>query len=137
MLLRCYIDKPTFIGSLTGYENLKLLADIQNTIDAEKIKETLIKCDLEDQINKKYGKYSLGMKQKLAIASVLMENPNIMIFDEPFNGIDNKSVEMIRKILLEEKQKGKTILIATHIKEDIDLLCDAIYELDLGQIISK
>jgi len=66
-----------------------------------------------------------------------MENPNIMIFDEPFNGIDNKSVEMIRKMLLEEKQKGKTILIATHIKEDIDLLCDTIYELDLGQIISK
>ena len=135
--MRAFIDKPTFIGSLTGYENLKLLADIQNTIDDEKIKETMIKCDLEDQINKKYGKYSLGMKQKLAIASVLMENPDIMIFDEPFNGIDNKSVEKIRKILLEEKQRGKTILIATHIKEDIDLLCDAIYELDLGEIISK
>lgn len=135
--VRAFIDKPTFIGSLTGYENLKLLADIQNTIDDEKIKDTLIKCDLEDQINKKYGKYSLGMKQKLAIASVLMENPDIMIFDEPFNGIDNKSVEKIRKILLEEKQQGKTILIATHIKEDIDLLCDAIYELDLGEIISK
>jgi ABC-2 type transport system ATP-binding protein len=135
--MRAFIDKPTFIGTLTGFENLKLLADIQKIVDDEKIKDTLIKCDLEDQINKKYGKYSLGMKQKLAIASVLMENPDIMIFDEPFNGIDNKSVEMIRKIFLEEKQKGKTLLIATHIKEDIDLLCDVIYELDLGQIVAN
>ena len=73
------------------------------------------------------------MKQKLAIASVLMEDPDIMIFDEPFNGVDNKSVEKIRNILLTEKQKGKTILIATHIKEDIDLLCDVYTRLDLGE----
>ncbi|HHT38248.1 MAG TPA: ATP-binding cassette domain-containing protein [Mollicutes bacterium] len=134
---RAFIDKPSFIGNLTGFENLKLLADIQNKITDEEIKMALKKCDLEGQMNKKYGKYSLGMKQKLAIASVLMEDPDIMIFDEPFNGVDNKSVEKIRSILLTEKQKGKTILIATHIKEDIDLLCDVIYELDLGEIITS
>ena len=87
-------------------------------------------------MNKLYHKYSLGMKQKLAVAQVLMENPKMMIFDEPFNGIEEKTVEVIKKILLEEKKEGKIILIASHIKEDIEELADAdtIYFVDNGSV---
>ena len=77
------------------------------------------------------------MKQKLGIAQVLMENPDIMIFDEPFNGLEEESVKKIRKLLLDEKKKGKLIIIATHIKEDINELCDIIYRVDNGNIINK
>ena len=77
------------------------------------------------------------MKQKLGIAQVLMEKPDIMIFDEPFNGLEDESVKKIRKLLLDEKKKGKLIIIATHIKEDINELCDIIYRVDNGKIINK
>ena len=78
--------------------------------------------------------YSLGMKQKLGIAQVLMEDPEVLILDEPFNGLDESSAEKIRKLLLEEKEKGKIIILETHIKEDIDTLCDVVYKVDGGKI---
>ena len=116
---RALIEKPNFISNISGFENLKLLASIQNKITDDKILETLKKVDLYEERNKKYGEYSLGMKQKLGIAQVLMEEPKCLILDEPFNGIDRKSVEKIKKILLEEKNNGKLIIITSHIKEDI------------------
>ncbi|HHW68784.1 MAG TPA: ATP-binding cassette domain-containing protein [Tenericutes bacterium] len=85
-------------------------------------------------MNKLYHKYSLGMKQKLAIAQVLMENPKIMIFDEPLNGIEEKAAIAIRKILLEEKKKGKIILIASHIKDDIENIAGIIFNIDGGEV---
>lgn len=85
-------------------------------------------------MNKLYHKYSLGMKQKLAIAQVLMENPKIMIFDEPLNGIEEKTAIAIRKILLEEKKKGKIILIASHIKDDIENIAGIIFNIDGGEV---
>lgn len=85
-------------------------------------------------MNKKYSEYSLGMKQKLGIAQVLMENPEFIILDEPFNGIDEQTVGIIRNLLLEEKKKGKIIIITSHIKEDIELLCDEVYKIDNGKI---
>lgn len=128
--MRVLIEKPNFLPNLTGLENLKLLASIQNKITEDDIIDILNKLNLKDDMNKLYHKYSLGMKQKLAIAQVLMEDPEIMIFDEPFNGIEEKTVKIIKNILLEEKKKKKIILIASHIKDDIEQLADIVYLMD-------
>ncbi len=132
--IRALIEKPKFIDSLSGFDNLKLLANINNTIDDNTINYWLDKIGLLDEKNKLYGKYSLGMKQKLGIIQVLMENPPIMILDEPLNGIDEKSANIVRDILLKEKENGKLILISTHIKEDIETLCNVIYKFDNGNV---
>lgn len=128
------IERPNYLPELTGFENLKMLASINKKIDDTEILNTLKKVNLLDEKDKKFKKYSLGMKQKLGIAQVLMENPDIMILDEPFNGLEEESANKIRKILLEEKEKGKLIIIATHIKEDIDELCNVIFHIDKGKI---
>ena len=131
---RALIEKPKFLPDLTGYENLELLASIQNKIGKKEIEEVMKRLNMEGEKNKKYSKYSLGTKQKLGIAQVLMEDPDIMILDEPLNGIENKTAEIIRNILKEEKAKGKIILIASHIKEDIENLADEVYEVDGGRV---
>lgn len=131
---RALIEKPKFLPDLTGYENLELLASIQNKIGKEEILNILDKLLLTKDMNKKYSKYSLGMKQKLGIAQVLMENPNLIILDEPFNGVENSTAEKIRELLKEEKKKNKIIIIASHIKEDIENLADVVYEVDAGTV---
>ena len=131
---RALIEKPNFIADLTGYENLKLLASIQNLIGKKEIDEIVKKLNLTKEINKKYSKYSLGTKQKLGIAQALMENPNMIILDEPFNGVENSTAQQIRELLKQEKEKGKIIIIATHIKDDIEFLADILYEIDGGQV---
>lgn len=134
--MRIFIEKSAFFPDISGFENLKLLADINKAIDEEKILETLEIVNLIGEKNKKYCKYSLGMKQKLGIAQVIMENPDILIFDEPFNGIEQVTVDKLTKYLLNEKKKGKLIIISTHIKEDLIKLSDEIYLFDNG-LISK
>lgn len=131
---RALIEKPKFLPDLTGYENLALLASVQNKIGKSEIEDVLEKLNLKNEKNKKYSKYSLGTKQKLGIAQVLMENPDLIILDEPFNGVENETAKKIRNILLEEKKKGKIILLASHIKEDITSLADIVYEVDGGKI---
>lgn len=132
--LRAVIEKPGFFPDLTGYENLKLLANIQNIVGEEEILKSLEVVNLLDEKDKKYSKYSLGMKQKLAIAQAIMENPKILILDEPFNGIEEKTVKKIIEYLKEEKIKEKLIIFSTHIKEDLDSLADKIYKIDNGKI---
>lgn len=127
---RALIERPNFLPDLSGYDNLELLAKLQNKIDRNDIEKTLKDVNLFDDKNKKYGDYSLGMKQKLGIAQVLMENPDVIILDEPFNGIEEKTVEKLRKILLKLKSDGKLIIIASHIKEDILQLADDVYMFD-------
>ncbi len=131
---RALIEKPNFMPELTGKENLLLLASIQKIIGEGEIDEVLKLVDLYEDKDKKYHKYSLGMKQKLGIAQVLMEDPKILILDEPFNGLDDKSSKKIRQILLDEKKKKKIIIIATHIQDDVKILCDEIYKVDGGDI---
>ena len=131
---RALIENPDFIPTLSGYENLKLLADIQKKIGKKEIENALIAVNLFESKDKLYYKYSLGMKQKLGIAQVIMEDPNVIILDEPFNGIENESVDKLRSLLLEEKSRGKIILIATHIHEDIDVLSDVVYRVDGGKV---
>lgn len=134
---RALIEKPGFIPELTGYENLEILAKIQNKIGEKEIIAAVEMVNLQNDIFKKYANYSLGTKQKLGIVQVLMEDPDIMIFDEPFNGIENKTAESLRKLLLKLKEKGKLIIIASHIKEDIYNLADEIYEFDDGYITKQ
>lgn len=119
------------------FENLKLLAAIQHKISDEDIVKTLKLVNLDDEMNKKYSNYSLGMKQKLGIAQVLMENPKVIILDEPFNGVENETVKKLRKVLLDEKEKAKIIILASHIKDDIEELADVVYEVDAGNVTER
>lgn len=132
--LRALIEKPSFFPDLTGFENLKLLAQIQNKITEKEILSALETVNLIDEKDKKYSEYSLGMKQKLGIAQVIMEDPKVMLLDEPFNGIEEESVQKISDYLLKQKKKGKIIIISTHIKEDLEKLADQIYYFDNGSV---
>ncbi len=133
--LRALIEKPSFFPELSGYENLILLARIQNKVGRVEIENALKKVNLYDEKDKKFSEYSLGMKQKLGIAQVIMESPDIFILDEPFNGIEEDSVNKIMKILVEEKKKGKLIILSTHVKDDLNKISDIIYKFDDGKII--
>ncbi len=135
--LRALIENPSFLPDLTGFENLELLAKIQNKIDEKQILKTMNDLNLLVEKDKQYFKYSLGMKQKLGIAQVLMENPDIIILDEPFNGVEEKSVGVIKKILLELKKENKIIILSSHIKEDINELADVVYFFDNGEVKRK
>jgi len=130
------IETPGFLPNYDGFHNLKFLAMIRNKITDEKIKETMKRVGLGDVGKKHVGKYSLGMRQRLGIAQAIMEEPDILILDEPMNGLDNNGVEEMRELFLNLKEEGKTILLASHSKEDINLLCDKVYELDHGKIIN-
>lgn len=121
------IDKPGYLGDKTGFENLRYLADIQNKISDEKIKEILERVGLSHTIMQKVKNYSLGMKQKLAIAQAIMEDQDILLLDEPFNGLDVDSVENIRDLLKSLNNQGKTIFLTSHNNEDIDILCDHVF----------
>ena len=129
------IETPGFLPDYTGFQNLKLLAMIRGKISNEKIRETIQLVGLDPDSKKHVGKYSLGMRQRLGIAQAIMEDPKILLLDEPLNGLDNEGVEEMRKVLLEQKEYGKLIIIASHSKEDIDILCDEIFRFDHGKII--
>ncbi len=133
--LRAFIERPSFYPDLTGYENLKLLADIQHQIGEKEILDALDTVNLKEEKDKKYSKYSLGMKQKLGIAQVIMENPEVMIFDEPFNGIEENTVKKLIEYLKKEAKKGKLIIISTHIKEDLEKLTTKVFHVDNQTIV--
>lgn len=126
------IENPGFLSDCTGFKNLKYLAMLKQCISDERIRETIEMVGLDPKSKKPVGKYSLGMRQRLGIAQAIMENPDILILDEPMNGLDNQGVADIRKLLLALKEQGKTILIASHNREDIDVLCDHVWEMDRG-----
>ena len=129
------IETPSFIPYYSGRKNLLELASLNKTIGKKEIDKVLEKVGLYEARNKMVRKYSLGMRQRLGIAQALMEEPETLILDEPMNGLDNDCVEMIRKILGQLKEDGKTILLVSHNKEDIRILCDEIYEMDKGKIV--
>ncbi len=128
------IETPGFLSSYSGYKNLEYLASIKNRIGKKEIKESMERVGLDADSKKKVGKYSLGMRQRLGIAQAIMENPDILILDEPMNGLDNQGVEDVREILLNLKEEGKAIILASHNKEDIEVLCDEVYEMDHGKL---
>lgn len=128
------IETPSFVPYYSGRRNLIELASLNRRIDKKDIDKVLEKVGLYEARNKMVRKYSLGMRQRLGIAQALMEEPDTLILDEPMNGLDNDCVEMIRGILGQLKSEGKTILLVSHNKEDIRLLCDEIYEMDKGKV---
>lgn len=128
------IETPGFLTHLTGRKNLEILADLNRRITKADIRLVMQKVGLNPDMKKPVGKYSLGMRQRLGIAQAIMENPDFLILDEPFNGLDKQGVEDIRKLLLELKEEGKTILLASHNEEDIRILCEQVYLMDGGKI---
>lgn len=129
------IENPGFLSHYSGYKNLEYLASIRKLIGEEQIRASMERVGLDPDSKKKVGKYSLGMRQRLGIAQAIMENPDILILDEPMNGLDNQGVKDVRRILLDLKEEGKTVILASHHKEDIEILCDQVYELDHGRIL--
>ena len=126
------IEAPGFLPNYSGYKNLRFLANIRRKIGKEEILNVLKTVGLAPESRKHVGKYSLGMRQRLGIAQAIMEDPEILILDEPMNGLDNAGVQDIRALLLELKAQGKTILLASHNHEDIAALCDTVHEMDGG-----
>lgn len=129
------IENPGFLNGYTGFKNLSYLAGIRNVIDRARIRESMERVGLDPDSGKKVGRYSLGMKQRLGIAQAIMEDPEILILDEPMNSLDNQGVEDVRGILMGLRDQGKTILLASHNKEDIEILCDEVYEMDRGRLL--
>lgn len=128
------IEAPGFLPTYSGYKNLSFLANIRHKVGKEEILNALDLVGLGQAGKKHVGKYSLGMRQRLGIAQAIMEDPEILILDEPMNGLDNRGVEDMRQLLLNLKAHGKTILLASHNREDISLLCDTVREMDGGCI---
>lgn len=126
------IETPGFIPYYSGYKNLKLLADLNKKISKDEIRNSMIKVGLDPDLKRHVRKYSLGMRQRLGLAQAIMENPDLLILDEPMNGLDKDGVADMRKYLLDLKEQGKTILIASHSSEDIAVLCDTVCEMDKG-----
>jgi ABC-2 type transport system ATP-binding protein len=129
------IENPAFISSYTGFENLKTLASIRGRINDDKIRETLKEMGLEPDDKRTFRKYSLGMKQRLGIAAAIMEEPDLIILDEPVNAIDESGLEQIREILKKHKERGALIIIACHDSDELEFLSDEIIEIAEGKIV--
>ncbi|MCU6708306.1 ABC transporter ATP-binding protein [Paenibacillus sp. J5C_2022] len=130
------LEKPSFLGHLTGYANLQMLAKIRNVTKNEDIQYYMNMLGLDWENDKKFKKYSLGMKQKLGIIQAIMENQQIIILDEPFNALDETSVGTLREVLEKLRAEQKLIVMTSHNKEDIQLLCDHTFTISDGKIIS-
>lgn len=128
------IETPGFLANLSGRRNLEILADLRGKLKRKQITEALLHVGIDPNLRKPVAKYSLGMRQRLGIAQALMENPELLILDEPFNGLDRHGTQEIRSLLLHEKERGKTILLASHNSEDIRILCDRVFEMDAGRL---
>lgn len=130
------IENPAFLDNYSGFQNLKLLASIQGKISDKEIREAIIAVELNPDDKKKFRKYSLGMKQRLGIAAAVMEHPDIIILDEPTNALDSDGVQMVKRILQKEKERGALILISCHDLDILKELSDVIYLMNVGRLSS-
>lgn len=128
------IETPGFLTQYSAYKNLAYLASIRNKIGDDEIYTALEMVDINPFSKKKVGKFSLGMRQRLGIAQAIMEDPDLIILDEPMNGLDKYGIKLVKDLLLKLKEQGKTILISSHYAEDMEI-CDKVYEMDNGQLI--
>ncbi|WP_324607109.1 ATP-binding cassette domain-containing protein [Listeria ivanovii] len=122
------------MANKTGLENLMELADINKKVSIDIVKETMKRVGIDPDIKQKMKNYSLGMRRKIAITQAIMEDQKVILLDEPFNGLDSSSVENIRNLIKELKKEQKTIIIISHNQEDLDILCDEVYQIDNKQI---
>ena len=128
------IETPGFIDSISGFRNLLYLSQINRTVSKEQIRSVMQKVGLDASLKKPVRKYSLGMRQRLGIAQAIMEEPPLLVFDEPMNGLDNAGVRDMRELFRELRRSGKTILLASHNPLDIEELCDTVCEMDAGHL---
>lgn len=126
------IEAPGFLTYQSGLKNLRYLASLRNIIDEDEIRSAIKKVGLDPDDRKPVGKYSMGMKQRLGLAQAIMEKPEILILDEPMNGLDNDGVSEVRDLLLSLKREGTTIIIVSHNHEDIQALCDTVHKMHHG-----
>ncbi len=126
------IETPGFLPHLSGFQNLKILASLKKKANEHTIQAVLEQVGLDPNMKKPVGKYSLGMRQRLGFAQALMEDPGILILDEPFNGLDKHGVVHIRNVIKGLREEGKTVILASHNQVDIDELCDTVCEMDAG-----
>ena len=126
------IETPGFLPHLSGTQNLKILASLQKKANALTIRTVLEQVGLDPAMKKPVGKYSLGMRQRLGFAQALMEDPSLLILDEPLNGLDKHGVVHIRNVIKGLRAEGKTVILASHNQVDIDELCDTVCEMDAG-----
>lgn len=126
------IEHPGFIPYYSGYKNLKILASLRGRIGKKEIIESIRRVGLDPDNQKTVRKYSMGMRQRLGLAQAIMENPSLLVLDEPMNGLDKAGIRDMRDLLKAFREAGKTILISSHNHEDIDVLCDTVCEMDLG-----
>ena len=126
------IETPGFLPNITGVKNLEILASLNKKIGLADIADSIRRVGLDPQSKTPVGKYSLGMRQRLGIAQAIMENPSLLILDEPMNGLDKHGVAEMRKLIKGLKNEGKTILLVSHNQGDIDELCDTVCEMDAG-----
>lgn len=131
------IETPQFVPYYSGMRNLKLLADLNRKITRDQIETAMRFVGLDPSLKRHVRHYSLGMRQRLGLAQAIMENPHILILDEPMNGLDKSGAEEMRTYLLRLKQEGKTILLSSHSSEDIAVLCDSVCEMDKGTLTVK
>jgi len=128
------IEEPAFLKNCSGVQNLEYLYMINHKADRPYLESILEKVGLDAKSKKHVGKYSMGMRQRLAVAQAIMENPDFLILDEPFNGLDNQGVREMRELFLDMKQVGKVMLLASHNPEDIRILCDRVYSMEAGRL---
>ena len=131
------IENPSFVQEYTGLKNLEMLACIKNNTGIEDIRHVMEQVGLDPDDKRTYRKYSLGMKQKLGIAAAYMENPDIIILDEPINALDEAGAKQVHEILEEQKKRGALIIIACHDKEELEMLSDEIIEIYEGRIVAQ
>lgn len=128
------IENPAFLDAYSGFENLKLLASIKHSVGPEEIRQTIARVGLDPDDKKKYRKYSLGMKQRLGIAAAVMEEPDIIILDEPTNALDSDGVAMLKEILHDQRERGALVLISCHDLPTLQELSDEIYLMESGAL---
>lgn len=130
------IETPGFLSQYSAYKNLEFLASIKNKISKQQIKDAIKLVGLDADSSKKVGKFSLGMRQRLGIAQAIMEDPDLIILDEPMNGLDKHGIQIVKEVLQQLKEDGKTIIMASHYAEDMEI-CDEIYEMEDGKLLEN
>lgn len=128
------LENPSFLNGYNGYDNLRMIADIRSIIDEKRIAEVMKIVGLDESGEKKYKKFSLGMKQRLGIAAAIMEKPDILILDEPTNSLDENGIKMVQNIVKKEKERGATVIVSCHDEEILKSMSDEIIEIQEGKI---
>ena len=130
-----FLENPAFLDAYSGFNNLKLLASIKSVASDDDIRNTLLRVGLDPDSNKKYKKYSLGMKQRLGIAAAIMGKPEIVILDEPTNSLDEDGVDLVKHIVRNEKERGALVIVSCHDEEILKGMSDEVFLLEQGRLI--